>query len=168
MEDQQDNWQLNWCDVWVNFADITQTSNEADGVKMSPSNYTNKEEFESAATELLTLKHGVTLKGFRYALANANFNPSSLVSTNDISAHLWDLLALDTDGMDTVLAYYDAFDIDPMTFDEAPKDTLNRLNETGVFQGYYYSLEDFAEKLMREQGIVRVDNHYFVKSKAAS
>lgn len=168
MEDQQCDWQLNWFNVWVNFADITQTNKEADGVKMAVLNYTNKEEFESAATELLTLKHGVTLKGFRYALADANFNPSILVSTNDISAHLWDLLALDTDGMDTVLAYYDAFDIDPMTFDEAPKETLNRLNETGIFQGYYYSLEDFAEKLMREQGIVRVDNHYFVKSKAAS
>ena len=163
MEDQQ----INWCEVWVNFADITQTD-KADGVKMSPSDYTNKEAFESAATELLTLKHGVTLKGFRYALANVNFNPSSLVSTNDISAHLWGLLALDTDDMDMVLAYYDAFDIDAMTFDEAPKETLNRLNETGVYQGYYYSLEDFAEKLMREQAIVQVGNHYFVKSKAVS
>ena len=114
------------------------------------------------------------------------------MSETDIDEHLWALFGIfiDTDDLDLIFAYKEAYGITDI---EDPKGLLTKIQEEGLLMGYYptkskmaeeylsrfednegilaltqpyMNLEGVADEILKETGMVVVNDHYFISKEA--
>lgn len=174
-----------WCDIEVSCGEDKSFTLHAD-------NYANKADFMKEVHQKILDDYGIENPSLRYQCDNANFNASGYVSETDINEHLWALFGIfiDTDDLDLIFAYKEAYGITDI---EDPKGLLTKIQEEGLLMGYYptkskmaeeylsrfednegilaltqpyMNLEGVADEILKETGMVVVNDHYFISKEA--